>query len=197
MTKPDGHGGRWRLLVWGGALGLWLLPAVAMLLTSEVQWDLGDFVVWAAMLAAAAGNFELGMLLSRDVFYRAGFAVAIGAGFLLVWSNLAVGIIGREEHPANLLFFGVIALGAAIALLVRFRPRGMAWALVAAAVAHAGVAAWAYLGGLETRPQVLLINAFFVGCWLLSATLFQFAAGARPPGVAAGEAEGGTIPGRG
>ena len=33
--------------------------------------------------------------------YRAAVGVAIAAAFILVWMNLAVGIIGSEDNPAN------------------------------------------------------------------------------------------------
>lgn len=179
------RGSRWRMAVWGLAAVLWLLPALAMLVTEELQWSLGDFVVWGAMLAIAGATYELGALLSGNSFYRAGFGVAIVAGFLLVWVNLAVGIIGSEDNPANLLFFGVLAIGGAGALIARFRARGMAWALVATAVAHAAVAIAALLGGLDSRPNVLMLNAFFVLVWLVSATLFHHAASGRLPAAAA------------
>ena len=55
--------------------------------------------------------------------------------FLLTWMNLAVGIIGNEENPANLMFFAIPVVGMVGALTVRFESRGMAHALVATAIA--------------------------------------------------------------
>ena len=40
-------------------------------------------------------------------------------------------IIGSEDHPANRMYHGVLAVGFLGALIARFRPRGMALALVA------------------------------------------------------------------
>ena len=31
-------------------------------------------------------------------------------GFLLVWVNIAVGFLGNENNPANLMFFGLLGL---------------------------------------------------------------------------------------
>ena len=55
---------------------------------------------------------------------------------MLVWINLAVGIIGSEDNPANLMYGGVLAVGVAGAVAARFRPGGMARALAATALAQ-------------------------------------------------------------
>lgn len=47
------------------------------------------------------------------------------AAFLLVWVNLAVGMIGDDGDPANLLFGGVLVVGIAEAAIGRFRHAGM------------------------------------------------------------------------
>jgi hypothetical protein len=60
-------------------------------------------------------------------------AVALAATVFLVWINGAVGIIGREDNPANLMFFAVIAVALAGSLAARLNPRGMALAMTIAA----------------------------------------------------------------
>ncbi len=107
-------------------------------------------------------------------------AVALAAAVLLVWLSLGVGIIGRDGDPANRMYFGVLAVGIAGALIARFRPGGMAWALTAAALAQALVAAYALFAGLG-RPwsgplELALLNGFFVAMFLASAWLFRRAA---------------------
>lgn len=180
------RGGRWRTVVWAVAAVLLLLPALAMQLTDEMAWDETDFIVWGGMLAAAAGTCELGARLSRSTAYRAAVGVAAVAGFLLVWINLAVGLIGNEDNPANLMYAGVLGIGAVGALLARFRPAGMARALVAMATAHALVGVIALVAALDIRMVVLLANAFFAGVWLVSAALFRAAARAHAAVDAAG-----------
>lgn len=174
------RGGRWRSAAWAFAAVLLLLPALAMQFTDEVNWDGTDFIVWGIMLAAAAGTYELGARLSRSTAYRAAVGVAAVAGFLLVWINLAVGFIGDEDNPANLMYAGVLGVGVIGALVARFRPAGMARALVATAIAHALVGVVAQVAALDTRMVVLLANAFFVVVWLVSAALFNAAARAQP-----------------
>jgi hypothetical protein len=50
---------------------------------------------------------------------------------------LASGIIGQDGDPANMMYFGVLAVGITGAVIARFRPAGMARALIAMALAQA------------------------------------------------------------
>ena len=61
-------------------------------------------------------------------------AVTVISAMLLVWINLAVGIVGNEVHPANLMYVGVLAVGLLGALLSRGQSRGMARAMSAMAL---------------------------------------------------------------
>ena len=171
ITK--GRGSRWTLLVWGGAAGLLALPAVAMRFTSEVNWTAGDFATMGVLLLGAAGAVEQAVRLSGGLAYRAGACVAVAASFLLVWINLAVGIVGAEDEPANQLFAGVLATALIGAVLAGFRPSGMARAMVATAIAQALVALAVLAMGLG---QILAATGLFMGLWLAAALLFARAA---------------------
>jgi hypothetical protein len=92
------------------------------------------------MLAVACGTYELAARMTGNSAYRAAVGVAVAAAFILVWMNLAVGIIGTEDNPANLMYGGVLAVGIIGALIARFQPDGMARALFATALAQALVA---------------------------------------------------------
>lgn len=164
---------RWRMAVWGGAAGLLLLPLVAMQFTSEVNWTGSDFVVMGVLLAIVCGGYEIATRLSDNTAYRAGAAVAIGAGFLTIWVNLAVGMLGSEDNPANLLFGLVLLTAMAGALIAGFKPRGMARAMHAAAAAQAAMTVYALVGGYS---EVVVHVGCFVLPWLLSALLFKKAA---------------------
>src|ERR687893_678489 len=50
--------------------------------------------------------------------------------FILVWMNLAVGVIGSEDDPLNLMYGGVLAVGIIGAVVARFQPDAMARAMV-------------------------------------------------------------------
>ncbi|MEJ7745553.1 MAG: hypothetical protein WKF61_02130 [Luteimonas sp.] len=176
------RGNRWRMATWGTAAALLLLPWVAMQLSAPgVLWTGSDFVVMGVVLAVACGTYELGAWLSGNGAYRAAFGVAVVAGFLLVWINLAVGIIGDEHDRANLLFGGVLAIGIIGALIARFQAQGMARALVATAIAQVliGVTALAAGWGYEAAA----LGGFFGALWLTSAGLFRKAAREQTPGT--------------
>ena len=172
------RGNPWRMAVWGTAAALLLLPLVAMQFTTEVNWTLSDFLVMGALLLAACGIYEFGAWLSGNTAYRAAFGLAVVSGFLLIWVNLAVGIIGSENDEANLMFAGVLMVGAIGAAIAMFKPWGMARALVAMAVAQAVVGVIAmFLGSVEGA----LLSGFFTALWLTSAGLFRKAALEQSP----------------
>jgi hypothetical protein len=174
-------GSRWRIAVWGTAAILLLLPLFAMQVTDEVNWDVADFAIFGAMLAAACSTFELAARMAGNAMYRAAAGVAIAAAFVLVWINLAVGIIGSEGHPANLMYGGVLAVAIIGAVIARFQPSEMACALSATALAQTLVGGIALIAGFgSTAPSfpeaIVLLTGFFAALWLVSASLFRKAA---------------------
>jgi hypothetical protein len=178
----SGRRGRlWRLAPWGIAALILLLPLAAMLFTDEVAWDRVDFALMGAMLFGACGAFELAARMTGNTAYRAAVGVAVVAAFILVWITLAVGIIGSEDNPANLMYGGVLAVGLLGALLVRFRPQGMARASIATALAQALAGLTALIAGWGSTGAnwpgaIMVLTAFFAALWLLCAWLFRKAA---------------------
>ncbi len=185
MADSMEHGGMrgrsWRMAPWIGAALLLLLPLGAMQFTDEVVWDRGDFALMGAMLFGACAAYELAARATGSIAYRAAVGVAVVAALILMWINLAVGIIGSEDDPANLMFGGVLAVGVLGALIARFRPRGMAQASVATALAQAlvgliGLSVGSGSAGPNGLGAVLVLTVFFAALWLLSASLFRKAA---------------------
>ena len=112
--------------------------------------------------------------------HKFAWVVAIAAMLLLVWLSLGVGIIGRDGDPANRMYFAVLTVGIVGALIARFRPQGMARALIATALAQAAVAVIALAADLG-RPwsgplELSLLNGLFVALFVGSAWLFNRAA---------------------
>jgi hypothetical protein len=163
---------RWRIIMWGAAAFLLALPAIAMQFTGEVDWDVRDFTVMGVMLATACGACELAARASTNGAYRIAAVIAVGTAFLTVWANLAVGMIGSEGNPYNLVFAGVIALALLGSIVVRFEANGMARVMILAAAVQAAAGA----AGLAADPRGALFTMAFSAPWLLSALMFRLAA---------------------
>lgn len=178
--KTDNTVYRYAIGVALAAAFLLLLPLLAMQITDEVVWDLADFAVAWTLLVGAGLTYKLVARKMGTIPYRAAVGVAVAAALLLVWMNGAVGLIGTEDNPANLMYGGVLAVGIIGALLARFEPHGMARALFATALAQAVVAVIALIAGLgypASGPlEILILNGFFVALWGGSALLFRRAA---------------------
>jgi hypothetical protein len=159
---------------------LLLVPLVAMQFTEEVKWTASDFMVGGAMLFGAGITYEL-IARKGGLAYRAAIGLAAGTALLLVWVNLAVGLIGSESNPANLVYAGVLAVEIIGAFIARLAARGMARALFATAGAQAVVGALALtpgFGGAENGPlEIVLINGFFAVLFAIAGMLFRRAAG--------------------
>lgn len=112
--------------------------------------------------------------------YRAAISIALVAAFILVWLSLGVGIIGKDGDPANLMYFGVLAVGIIGAIITRLQPHGMARTLFATALAQALVTAIALIAGLglpwSGPAEILGLNGFFIALFAGSAWLFRYAA---------------------
>jgi len=172
---------RLRIALWTAAAFLLLLPLISMQFTDEVVWTLTDFVIFGVLLVGAGVAFELVLRKTGDTAYRWGVGVALAAAFILIWVNGAVGIIGSEDNDANLMFFGVLAVGLIGAFVACFKPRGMARAMIVTTFVQilAGVIALVFGFGSHGSLwplDILILTGFFVALWLLSAWLFQKAA---------------------
>ena len=163
----------WRIAPWAAAGLVLLLPLLAMRLTDEVAWDGADFAILGALLLGACAALEGAARSTGSLAYRAAVGVAVTTALVLVWMNLAVGLIGPEDHPANLMVAGVLAVGLVGALVARFRSRGMARALAATALAQGLVGAAALAAGAGRPEAVAALTGLFAALWLASAWLFR------------------------
>jgi len=136
----------------------------------EIAWGLEDFLAVGALLTALGGTITLAWRTSTSGLYRAGVVLAALGGFALIYINLAVGIIGDEQNPRNLVFFAIPVLGYVGALIGRFRAPVMVRLLI-------GMAAVQFSTVLMAPADMLRImipfTGLFVGLWLLSALLIR------------------------
>ncbi|MEA3066141.1 MAG: hypothetical protein QOJ27_2602 [Sphingomonadales bacterium] len=172
MAGQAGRGNVVRMALWGLAGLLLLAPLAAMRFTDEVKWTPSDFVFAAILFATVGLVAELTVRGTRSRASRAATGFALAAAFVIVWANGAVGMIGPEDNPYNLYFYGAIATALAGAGMARLRPAGTALAMAAAAAVQVGVA----LGGFSDDPSGAAAGTALAGLWLVSAALFRKAA---------------------
>ena len=87
-------GGKQFLRVLLGTAAILLVPLVAMQFTREVDWTGSDFVIAAVLLAGTGMLFEVAAAKLRSRKSRVVALGVIGLGFLFVWAELAVGLVG-------------------------------------------------------------------------------------------------------
>ena len=71
-----------------------LIPIVAMLFTDEVNWKLADFVIAGSLLFGTGLALEFMARKLASPVKRIISATAIVAMVLIIWAELAVGIVG-------------------------------------------------------------------------------------------------------
>lgn len=135
-------------------------------------------VVMAGILLLVLGLLYL-LVASRgrSGAYKLAAGVAVAASLLLVWGNLAVGFIGSEDNPVNLLYGGVLVVGFLGAILAKLQPQGMAKAMFATALTQFAVP---FVALLIKQPEltmgvlwVIVLNTVFAGLWVASGVLFR------------------------
>jgi hypothetical protein len=163
-----------------------LLPLLAMQLTDQVVWTPFDFAVAGGLLVGSGLMYQLTARKGDNTAYRAAVGVAVLAVLLLGWLSGAVGIIGVEGDPADLMYIGVVAVLFIGAFIARFQPDGMARALFATALAQGLVAVIALIMGKHNSPdsslsEIVGVNAMFIALFLGSAALFRHSARGQSP----------------
>lgn len=172
------------LLVGTTVFTLLCIPLIAMLLTDEVNWNVFDFIAAWMLLVGAGMTYRLVSLRMPLPSYRRGVALAVFPSLAVIWVNLAVGIIGNEDHPANLMFFAVLLAGFTGAVIARFRPKGLSLTMFGMAAGQFLVPVIAFL---TWQPEftvgvlkVFLFNWVFVILFIASALQFRNATASVP-----------------
>ena len=156
-----------------------------------LSWVRTEALDGRAHLNPVSHLFQISILMKTDS-YRFATVLALATAFILVWLIGAVGVIGVEGDPFDLMYFGVLAVGIIGAITTRLQPHGMARALFATALAQALVTVIALIIGkhqssASSVPEILILNGFFIALFLGSARLFGNAARDE---TAAGNLEG-------
>jgi hypothetical protein len=147
-----------------------------MQFTDEVDWSGSDFVFAGLMFAIVGGLLELAARASASLAYRVGAAMAVATGFLTSWITLAVGIVGAEDNPQNILYFGVVGMGICVAVAALGDPRALARGMWATA-AFQGLVCLIHV--IDGAYPAVMIDGFFTMTWLTAGALFARAARER------------------
>ncbi len=160
---------------------LLLIPLIAMQYFDDVVWTLSDFIIAGTLLFGTGFTYKLITRRSGETAYRIAVGFALFTGLFLIWVNMAVGIIGSENNPVNLIYFGIPAVGIIGAFIVRFRPDGMVYAMFAMAFGQLLATVIALYNGIHQTPEITVIhilgvNGFFISLFIAAALLFHYAA---------------------
>jgi len=158
---------------------LLLVPLVASFTVKGFNWPPGAFVFLWVIMVGIGFAYKFVTMKAGNVAHRIATGLALVTAFMIFWGNLAVGFIGSEDNPANLMYGGVLAVGVIGAVIARFSSAGMARAMAATAGAQFLVPVIA----LIVRPhdfspgvaQVFALNSVFVVLFGVSALLFRYA----------------------
>ncbi|MBB5745183.1 hypothetical protein [Brevundimonas variabilis] len=154
-----------------------LVPITIQLSRGNFGWSLADFIIIAAILFAGCLLFDFAARRSPNLEYLLAVSAALAASFGVFVVNGAVGLVGTEDEAHNLFFLLVILVAIIGSYSARLRPKQMAWAMSAAALAHivTSVAILASARGVSDGNPVMEVVglAIFGGVWLASAMLFR------------------------
>ncbi|MFM2236731.1 MAG: hypothetical protein RL209_765 [Pseudomonadota bacterium] len=175
INKQHQHRGAnpWRVIGWGGAIALILTPLVAMQFTKEVNWDETDFIVATIIFGIVGGLIELAVRLSSNWFFRIGALFAVLAGFMLVWANLAIGLIGNEDNSVNLWFGAVLFIAIVGSIASRFRGSILPFAMFLAGALQVAIGIFAGILGSDMRGGKFTIVLSVA--WFMASFFFWYA----------------------
>lgn len=159
------------------ALGLLMVPLVASRMVEGWNWGPEAFVFTYLMFFGTGMAFALIARKMTAWSYKAAVGLALVAGFVLGWATMVH--MSETENPVNLVYFGVLTVGAIGAGLARLEARGMARALFAMSAALA--VAWFITQVLSTDTpagpvwNIGVMHGLFVLLFAVSGLLFRHA----------------------
>lgn len=158
---------------------LLLLPLIAMQFSEEVAWTLSDFIFAGVLIFGTGLAYIFVTHRSKTMIFRIAVGFALFSGFFLIWSNLAVGLIGSEDNPLNLLYFLVIGVGVIGAFITRFKATGLMYTLFAMATTQFIIMITSFYTGMPAVPEssvyeIIAVNGFFITLFIVAAILFRY-----------------------
>lgn len=163
-------------------IALLLIPFISMQFSGEVNWTLTDFIFAGVMIFGTGFAYLFITRNAKTLSYRVAIGFALFTGFVMIWTNLAVGIIGSETNFINLLYFAIIITGVIGSVVSRFQIHGMTLSMFSCAIGIGIITVIAFVTGMHNIPgssitEVLAVNGLFVSLFLVSGFLFRYAKG--------------------
>lgn len=157
---------------------LLIIPLAATVMSEEVIWNVTDFILAGAMLFGAGFTYLWVVRKKPSLLFQIATGIALGTLLMLIWVNLAVGIIGKEDHFLNKLYFIIPVIGFLGTILTRLEPRGMAITLYAMALAQGLITIIALIRVVKdlydgTITGIIALNMFFIILFIISGWLFR------------------------
>ncbi len=170
-----------RQIVWFVILVLILLILLIIQFkpfVGEVQWN--EVFAYSIMLLVVGGAYELWQWLKKqNKMYRFAFSIGLMSIIFLGWVSGAVGIIGSENNPVNLMYWAVPTVMIIGSFVSRFRSKGMSYTLFSTALVQFLVPVMALIISSEVSwgnagvIGVFIINFIFVTLFAGSSWLFR------------------------
>jgi len=177
------QGNLYRSVLWVAAATALILmaPLAAMQFTSEVDWSAGDFIIMGALIFGTGLAYVLLTRAAPGFAYRAAVALALGTTFLMIWANLAVGLIGSGPHAGNFMYMAVVSVVLIGTILARFQAARMERVMYAATLTLVLLAVIAFLAGMHRYPassaaEILSVSGVFSALYLVAGSLFRYTA---------------------
>ncbi len=154
------------------AMGLLMVPLVASQVVKGWNWPAGAFVRVYVLFFGAGLAYALIARRMGAWAYKAGVGLALVAGFALGWSNMVH--VADSGNPANLVYYGVLVVGAVGACLARLEARGLARTLFAMAAVLALIAVMLPSGAPPDLARNMAIgHGVFVALFTAAGLLFR------------------------
>lgn len=157
-----------------------LIPLAATFLTTEMQWDMTDFVIIWLLLFTSSFAYKM-LARKTKLLYRLASGLTIITALFMTWVNLGVGIVGSGPNLPNLLYGAIPVIGFLGAIAVNFKPTGMARTLFVMAIVNAIIALVAIIAHNinstgDATIQIILLNGFFIVLWAGAGLMYRNAA---------------------
>ncbi len=162
---------------------LLLFPLYGEFYIDGWNWGPMGFVAAFVMIFSTLLIWELITRKSTSKFYKTGVGLAMFGCFAIIWWNLAVGFIGWEDNPINILFFLIVLIALGWGIVAKFNSKWSERAMYVTAAAQfvapiIGLLMWQ--GATTFREggaiEILTRNLFFVLIWIMAALCFRYAA---------------------